>query len=456
MRMVDQLGIPILLLAFLSGSLVLGVILRTSRQLRHSEAKLRHIEAEQAFFSEVEAVITSTTNYEDGLSDIANLVVRCLADFCLVDILEENGTIRRFAVRSRDASQQWICDRLMQVPVERGRGNLITTVLETQRAVSLERCSQEAILSLSTNDEESRAFCATGCETLLAAPLLAHGRLLGAIALLFTTTSRPFGLPDIRVVERLALDAALPVANARLVAESQRVVKAREEALAIVSHDLKNPVTTIKLVLHLLRQFEGVEARKLGRFVETIQRAVDKMQLLITDLLDFDKIQGGTFSVKKDALSLNGVASPVVEGFRLLAHEKRQVLELDVPGDLPQISADAHRIDQAISNLVGNAIKFTPEGGSIRLSARLCNDEVIVSVTDTGPGIPSEYLPKIFDWFWQAPGAEQMGSGLGLSITKGIVEAHGGRIWVESEPGKGSSFSFSLPAEKREEIRSAA
>src|SRR5262249_29766967 len=134
-----------------------------------------------------------------------------------------------------------------------------------------------------------------------------------------------------------------------------------------------------------------------------------------------------------------------IEGFRLLADEKRQALQMDLPVSLPDVAIDAHRIGQVISNLVGNAIKFTPEGGTVRVSARQQDNEIIVRVEDTGPGIPVEHLQKIFDWFWQAEGSKQMGTGLGLSIAKGIVEAHGGRIWAESHFGKGASFSFTLP-----------
>jgi signal transduction histidine kinase len=118
---------------------------------------------------------------------------------------------------------------------------------------------------------------------------------------------------------------------------------------------------------------------------------------------------------------------------------------MDLPADIPQVAVDAHRIGQVISNLVGNAIKFTPEGGTISVSARKEGDEVIVRVADTGPGISQEQLVRVFDWFWQAQRSKQLGSGLGLSIAKGVVEAHGGRIWAQSQLGRGSSFSFSLP-----------
>ena len=134
-----------------------------------------------------------------------------------------------------------------------------------------------------------------------------------------------------------------------------------------------------------------------------------------------------------------------IDGIRLLAETRRQTLEVDLSPNLPEVAVDADRIRQVMSNLLGNAIKFTPAGGTIRVSARQQGDTVIVSIVDTGPGIPPEHLSKVFDRFWKGQGTTRTGSGLGLSIAKGIVEAHGGTIWAESELGKGSSFAFTLP-----------
>jgi signal transduction histidine kinase len=136
---------------------------------------------------------------------------------------------------------------------------------------------------------------------------------------------------------------------------------------------------------------------------------------------------------------------PVIDRMRTLAEAKRQTLEVDLPSNLPLVAVDAHRVGQVVSNLVGNAIKFTPQEGTIRVSARQRDHKIVVSVADTGPGIPEEHLLKIFDRFWRTPGTKQKGSGLGLSIAKGIVEAHGGTIWAESQSGKGSSFFFTVP-----------
>jgi len=404
----------------------------------------KRIESEQTFLAEVGAVLASTLDYQDTLSNIVRLAVRDLADFCRVDVIEEDGSMRGLKVMSRDPSKAWICDGFMQVPLDRIHP-YFSLVIEKKQPILVNRLSSEMTSAFSASEQDLRALRAAAFECLIAAPLLVRGKLVGVIALLSSSAHRAYRPSDVRLVEELAQRAAFSIENARLFAKARRAVKSREDVLKIVSHDLKNPVAAIRLVAHMFRQFGCNDAAQVVKLVDTIQRAVDKMQVLIGDLLDFDKIQSGTFAIETRAESVIRLAMPVIEGFRLLAEDKRQTLELDLPVGLPEVAVDAHRIGQVISNLLGNAIKFTPEGGRIRVSAQQQGNEVIVSVADTGAGIPVEHLSKVFDWFWQAQGTKHMGSGLGLSIAKGIVEAHAGRIWVESESGKGSSFSFTLP-----------
>jgi len=215
--------------------------------------------------------------------------------------------------------------------------------------------------------------------------------------------------------------------------------------LAVVSHDLKNPLANIELAVNLLRGFKRMDANQVKEFVNKIQRSADQMEILIADLLDFARIQSGTFSVLTSAIRLSEAVMPVIDRLRALAEAKRQTLEVDIPWGLPSVAIDVHRTGQVVSNLVSNAIKFTPQEGTIRVLARLRDHQIVVSVEDTGPGIPQEHLSKIFDRFWRTPETKQKGSGLGLAIAKGIVEAHGGTIWAESQLGRGSSFLFTVP-----------
>jgi signal transduction histidine kinase len=205
---------------------------------------------------------------------------------------------------------------------------------------------------------------------VIVAPLVAHEKLVGVIALVSSSKSRLFGPPDVRLAEELARRAALSIHNARLFGEAQRAVRTREEVLAIVSHDLKNPLTTIELAVNLLRGFERMDANLVKEFVNKVQRAADQMEILIADLLDFARIQSGTFSVLTSADRLSQAVMPVIDRMRAQAEAKRQTLEVDIPSSLPSVAIDARRIGQVVSNLISNAIKFTPKEGTIRVSAR--------------------------------------------------------------------------------------
>lgn len=235
--------------------------------------------------------------------------------------------------------------------------------------------------------------------------------------------------------------------NARLYHELEQAVIAREEVLAVVSHDLGNPLAAISLVTTVLQRHDLAQDDRLKEYVSSIATSVDQMKRLLRDLQDFSKMQSGTFSVKKNPEKAMDVLSSAIVSVRSLAEGRRQTLTTDIPATLPQIMCDRHRIVQALSNLLGNAVKFTPEGGAISVQAGQRGSEVVMSVSDNGPGISPEDLPRIFDRFWQADATRNTGAGLGLTIVKGIAEAHGGRIWAESQVGVGSSFHFAIPSD---------
>jgi signal transduction histidine kinase len=170
------------------------------------------------------------------------------------------------------------------------------------------------------------------------------------------------------------------------------------------------------------------------------------MNRLIEDLLDVTRVEAGRLQLDRKPQDLVRAIAEAVTLFEPAIAEKSIALREEIPDDLPPASVDAARIVQVLQNLVSNAVKFTPPGGEIAIRAAAENGEALIAVRDTGTGIPAEHLPRLFDRFWQATGSRRGGAGLGLAIAKGIIEAHGGRIWVESEVGRGSTFTFALPA----------
>jgi PAS domain S-box-containing protein len=237
-------------------------------------------------------------------------------------------------------------------------------------------------------------------------------------------------------------------------AEAETAVRMREEMLAIVSHDLRNPLNSILGNASMLLQMPLDEEQR-GRQLQVIQRSAERMNRLIQDLLDVARLHAGQkLALEPQPLDLAPVLTEACESFQPQVREKNQRLECLVASDLPPVRADRDRLMQVLSNLIGNAVKFTPGQGRIAVEAKPVEGEMRLTVTDTGPGIPADDLGSIFDPYWQARTTARLGAGLGLPIAKAVVESHGGRIWVESRLGEGSTFTFTLPlAGTREPVR---
>ena len=225
--------------------------------------------------------------------------------------------------------------------------------------------------------------------------------------------------------------------------KAERAIRTREDVVAIVSHDLRNPLSTITMAASVLELDIPEQVR--ADHVAIIKRAAANMNRLIIDLLDVSAIEAGRFAVEPEPTPVAPVLEETCRMMTGHADRKGQRLGCSVAPGLPEVLADRDRITQVLSNLIGNAVKFTPEGGTISVVAAPSGSEVVVTVENTGPSIPEEDLPRIFDRFWQARRRRGAGAGLGLAIAKGIVEAHGGRIWAASDVGEGAKFQFTIP-----------
>jgi signal transduction histidine kinase len=230
-------------------------------------------------------------------------------------------------------------------------------------------------------------------------------------------------------------------------AQAEAAVRTRDEVLRIVSHDLGNSLSAVAVHARLLARALPPGADDTHRRVGAIQQLVVQMHRLRQDLVDVAQLEAGRMSMDLGMEEPETIAREAEEMLAQVAEQRSIALACAVEPDLPLVRADRERILQVLGNLIGNAIKFTPEGGrvSLEIGAR-GREEVRFTVRDTGPGIPVEHQPHLFDRFWQARSTRRAGAGLGLAIAKGIVEAHSGTIWVESAPGQGSAFSFTVPA----------
>ena len=253
------------------------------------------------------------------------------------------------------------------------------------------------------------------------------------------------GESDLRLAEALADRAAIAIENARLYRASVHATQLRDQVLGVVAHDLRNPLSTILMQTSALKRQGPEPERRSQKPMEVIHRAATRMNRLIQDLLDVARMEAGQLTIERARLSAGGLIAEAVEMQRPLASSSSLELRVDVDPAVAEVWGDRDRLLQVFENLIGNAIKFTQAGGRITAGATSRDDEVVFWVADTGCGIPSEHLPHVFDRFWQATRAGRQGAGLGLPIAKGIVEAHGGRIWVESTAGSGSTFFFTIP-----------
>src|SRR5688500_9152342 len=273
------------------------------------------------------------------------------------------------------------------------------------------------------------------------------GRTLGTIQLWDKKDDADFDEADEAILTQLAQLAAVALENARLFRAAQDATRARDDLVAIVSHDLRNPVHTIHMAASFLLDIAPANDRRVQarRQLEVIQRSATRANRLIQDLLDVARIQAGGLAVEPVPVDVKSLLQEAVESATPLASAAQLAVTCTPPSNPVAVASDRERVLQVFANLIGNAIKFTPKGGQISLLACRENGEVRFTVADTGPGIPPEHLDHVFDRYWQAKSTAKLGAGLGLSIAKGIVEAHGGRIWVESPPQSGAQFNFTLP-----------
>ena len=224
---------------------------------------------------------------------------------------------------------------------------------------------------------------------------------------------------------------------------AERSTRLRDDVLAVVAHDLRNPVHTILGAAEVIDVID--DGAQHERHVQMIQRAARQMERLISDLLDVASIENGTLSLRTGPVDFTHLVSDVQELFERQAREGKIDLRRDIDPGIPVIAGDQDRLGQALSNMLSNAIKFTPQGGTVRLYVTRTENEVLVSVSDTGVGISRADLPHVFDRFWRSRETTTKGAGLGLSIARGIIDAHGGRMWAESELGVGTTVTFALP-----------
>ncbi|HEX8113971.1 MAG TPA: CheR family methyltransferase [Kofleriaceae bacterium] len=411
-------------------------------------ARLRQIEVREHTRLELLAgagpLLAEPIEYETTLDAVARLVVPVMADLCAVDLVEDDGAMTKAAASHPEPDIQHELDRWLGTT---GRDELpadLRAAIETAQP-QLRDGASEPLPGDAPEAGYRRLLDAIGVTCSIVAPLVVRGRVVGALRLAMAGSGRRYVPHDLELARELAHHAALAIERARLYREAQVAIGTRDDLFAFVTHDLHNYLATIRVSAAALTAQHGPEQRPNGhKQVELISRTVAHMARLIEGLRDATMIESGQFTVATAPQDVAALVGEAVETLAPQAEAKAQRLTAQLDDGLPAVACDRDRVLQVLVNLVGNAIKFTPRRGDIRIAAARIDGAVRLSVSDTGLGIPEAQLARVFDRYWRGAGSGH-GAGLGLFIARGSVEAHGGRIWVASTPGSGSAFHFTLP-----------
>jgi|GEM_PF-1182492 len=405
----------------------------------------RDAEEAQRLLSHASGLLGASLDPFASLASVARYILPGLGDYCFVDLLEDDQLHRAAAAHVVPGKEALLAENEPRLLAAEPKGSLIAKAISTREPVLITDCSAALVKEVASAGEARKRLAKLAPVSLLVVPLLSRTSVLGVIGLATADSNRRYSPLDLLIAEEFARRCTLALENARLYRQAQDAVQAREEVLAVVSHDLRNPLSTIQMAASMLHDSNQERRSDNLKWMEVIRRALGGMERMIEDLLDLSSIDAGHFSIAPEEHDVSSMIAGVCETFQPLAEQASVNLQCEADPELSTVWIDSHRIQRVFSNLLGNALKFTPEGGSIVLRARQKDEQVCFSVEDSGPGIPAEQLPHVFNRYWQARKGDRRGAGLGLAIARGIVEQHGGGIWVESEPGEGAVFYFTIP-----------
>ena len=397
------------------------------------------------FLAEASALLGSSLEWEATLVSVARLAVPSFADWCSVegaDAIASGGP--PLAVAHVDPAKvaralEW---RRLWPPAPADPGG-VPAVIRSGRSELYPELDDASLSAVIPDPERRRVIRELGMRSVMVVPLSARGRTLGAISFISAESGRRYGPADLAMAEELGRRAGIAVDNARLFHDAQRAIRARDEVLAVVSHDLKNPLESVLISASLL--LRAPDPAQVRRYAETVHRSAARMDRLIRELLELSRMDAGRFTVELRPERLEGLVEEALALLAPVAQERGVALSASGTPLADLVPCDRERILQVLSNLVGNALSFSPRGGRVSVALSLADGEAWVEVADEGPGIPPEDLPHVFDRFWKS---RSRGTGLGLAIVKGIVDAHGGRVQVESRLGEGATFAFTLPRDR--------
>lgn len=415
----------------LSGAVVASrTTLTDVSALKRSEATLR-------FLVDASEALVSSLDYEKTLADVVRLAVPTLADICFVDVLDDDGAVSRLEVAFADPDKRRLAPVLKRAVCDLADESLQSQVLRSGAPLLV---ADRSSASLSTYYLRE----AGPANSVMCIPIRMRERTFGVLTLILTRLERRYSCKELTIALEVARRAAAAIENARLYREAQRAVRSRDDLLAVVAHELNSPLTSVALKASMLLDKQLDRAARIPH-LQSIGRNAARMQRLIGDLMDVSSLEAGHLAMERREHGVRELLRDACDALQPQAEAGGLTLELLPPERDLIVACDRGRMLQVLINLVGNAIKFTPRGGCVTIGAECCADKIRFEVADTGPGMLPGQVEHAFERFWQANEASHKGAGLGLYIARSLVEAQGGKIWVESEAGAGARFYVTMP-----------
>ncbi len=413
----------------------------------------KQAEAALRFLADASATLGAIVDYQSTLQKVAALAVPNFADWCAVDMAEPGGALRRLAVAHVDAAKVRLAQKVEErYPARQDGERGAYHVLRTGKSEMMADIPDSLLLATARDEEHLQLLRELGLKSYICVPLQVRGKTLGIVTFTTAESRRPYTAADLAFAEELARRSAIAIENAQLYAELRDADRRKDEFLATLAHELRNPLAPIRNSLQILKM-PRVDADTVARSLDMMERQVQYLVRLVDDLLDVSRVMRGKIELRRQRIELATVVARAVEMVQSVVDGQGHRLSVRLPPDSLPIDADPVRMAQVVGNLVTNAAKYTEVNGDIWVTAERDCDTAILRIRDNGIGIAPTMLPRIFELFVQVDHAStkaQGGLGIGLTLVKNLVEMHNGTVEARSEGlGKGSEFVVRLPIAKQ-------
>jgi PAS domain S-box-containing protein len=425
-----------------------GIVHRWYGTATNIDAQKRAGDASR-FLAEASAELATLVDYESTLQKVTNLAVPYFADWSSADVVTESGAVRRLAMTHQNPEKVRLAQELVRkYPPNPNTDGGTSRVFRTGKSEMRSGITDEMLVRSAKDEEHLRLLRSLGLRSYICVPLIVSGETLGTLTFATAESGRDFNQSDLALAEDLTHRAAIAIENAKLYRELREADRRKDEFLATLAHELRNPLAPIRTSLQILRM-PMLDAATAERSREMMERQVHHLVRLVDDLLDVSRVMRGKIELRKERVELATIIARAVETAQPVIEGQGHELTIDLASESLPLEADPVRLAQVIGNLLNNSAKYTERRGRIRVTARREGNQAVLRIRDNGIGIATDMLPKIFDLFVQVENVaarSQGGLGIGLTLVRNLVEMHNGRVEATSPGlGKGSEFIVRLP-----------